>query len=181
MGATGAGGGTTAAAGGAAAGAGAAGFAATGGGGISELSEAESLAATGAGGTPPLAIVNKVLIMAESSPSGSTFVSETTVMMMRRASKPSKRMVTISWFKAIWPSRTLLNKVSQACANFSRRLNAKKPLLPLRVCIPRKIFSMSFFSSGFFSSSTKSISSWSRISPASITNSPRISSKLSST
>jgi len=68
---------------------------------------------------------------------------------------------------------------SPAWASFSRRLNARKPLVPLIVWIARKMREIRSRESGSCSRETRSRSIWSRFSWLSIRNSPTISPRSS--
>ena len=129
--------------------------------------------------SPPFARLSKSAIRRASSPAGSVLATSMPLIISRKASSAMSRVLVFWVSSAKCPSRIFPNRLSPACDTFSRRLKAKNPLLPFSVCMARKILPTSFLSSGVSSSWTKSKSSWSRISLASIINSARMSSLLS--
>ena len=129
--------------------------------------------------SPPFARLSKSAISRASSPAGSVLATSMPLIISRKASSAMSRVLVFWVSSAKCPSRIFPNRLSPACETFSRRLKAKNPLLPFSVCMARKILPTSFLSSGVSSSWTKSKSSWSRISLASIINSARMSSLLS--
>ena len=127
----------------------------------------------------PLARLSKSSMSWLLSPDGSVLVASMPATISLTASRVSSSKLVFCVSSSRLPSRIFPSKVSPAWVTFSNLLKAKNPLLPFSVWMALKMLPTNFLSSGVFSSNTKSRSSWSRISLASMMNSTRISSVLS--